>query len=84
MLSAGSAQGFGVYVAIEKVTGTLHRRRGSFVLHHTGIIERSGLQLTIAVAPDSGTDQLSGLTGIMTIQVANGKHSYVFDYSLPS
>ena len=71
------------YVAIEKVTGTLKGRSGSFILQHTGVMNRSVPQLTITVVPDSGTGQLAGLTGKLTINIANGKHSYDFEYSLP-
>jgi hypothetical protein len=72
------------YVAIERVTGTLRGRRGGFVLQHSGTLTRGAQQLTITVVPDSGTEQLAGLTGKMTIQIADGKHSYVFDYTLPA
>jgi hypothetical protein len=73
-----------VYVAIERVTGTLHGKRGSFILHHTGVMSRGEQHLTIAVVPDSGTDQLVGLTGTMSIDIApDGKHSYTFEYTLP-
>jgi hypothetical protein len=72
------------YVAIEKVTGTLKGRSGSFVLQHTGIMNRNVPQLTITVVPDSGTAQLAGLTGTLTINIAaDGKHSYDFEYTLP-
>jgi hypothetical protein len=84
MLSAmGQVQGSAGYVAIERVTGTLHGRQGSFVLQHYGIMDRGAPQLTITVVPDSGTDALAGLRGTMQIQIEDGKHSYVFDYSLP-
>jgi hypothetical protein len=83
MLSAVSATpGSAVYVAIERVSGTLHGRRGSFVLHHTGVMARGAQQLTIAVAPDSGTDDLVGLAGTMTIDISDGAHTYEFAYSL--
>ncbi len=86
MLSAMAAvQGSGVYVAVEQVTGTLAGRRGSFMLHHTGIMKRGAPQLTIAVVPDSGTEDLTGLTGTMNIRIeAGGKHFYDFEYTLPS
>ena len=71
------------YVAIERVTGTLAGRSGSFVLQHTGTAARGALQLTVTVVPDSGTDGLTGISGSMTIVVAEGKHSYAFEYSLP-
>jgi hypothetical protein len=71
------------YVAIERVTGTLAGRRGTFVLQHSGTMSRGAQQLTITVVPDSGTDELTGLTGTMAIIIADGKHSYEFDYELP-
>ena len=86
MLSAMSedVKGSGVYVALERVTGTLAGRKGSFVLHHTGIMERGQPRLTITVMPDSGTGDLKGITGTMNIIIApDGKHSYDFDYQLP-
>lgn len=84
MLSAMTAvQGSAGYVAIEKVTGTLKGRTGTFVLQHTGLMNRGTPQLTITVVPDSGTGQLEGLTGTMAIQIEGGKHSYTFDYTLP-
>jgi len=84
MLSAGTAvEGSAVYVAVERVTGTLQGRKGSFVLHHRGIMDRGKPSLTIEVAPDSGTGDLTGLTGTLSIEIANGKHSYDFEYTLP-
>jgi hypothetical protein len=72
------------YVAIEKVTGTLKGRSGSFILQHTGIMNRNVPQLTITVVPDSGAGQLAGLTGKLTINIAaDGNHSYDFEYTLP-
>lgn len=71
------------YVAIERVTGTLHGRRGSFVLQHNGMMTRGAQQLTLVVVPDSGTGQLIGLAGKMAIKIADGKHFYDFEYTLP-
>jgi len=84
MLTAGTgAKGSsGGYVAIEKVSGTLHGRSGSFVLQHSGTMTRGTPQLMITVVPDSGTSQLVGLAGAMTIKIADGKHSYEFEYTL--
>jgi len=84
MLTAGTdVKGSAGYVAIERITGTLHGRSGSFVLQHTGTMNRGVPQLSITVVPDSGTGQLLGLTGKMTINITDGKHSYDFDYTLP-
>lgn len=71
------------YVAIERVTGTLLGKAGSFVLMHTGTMNRGTPQLTVQVVPDSGTDALIGLTGQMGIQITDGKHFYTFDFMLP-
>jgi hypothetical protein len=83
MLTAGTPSSSGVYVAIERVTGTLHGRNGSFVLHHSGIMTRGQSQLTVAVVPDSGTDELLDISGNLSIEIADGKHFYTFDYTLP-
>ncbi len=84
MLSAGTATpGSAGYVAIEKVIGTLDGRTGSFYLQHSGTLTRGKGTLAIHVIPDSGTDELVGLSGTMQIVIADGgKHSYVFDYEL--
>jgi Protein of unknown function (DUF3224) len=83
MLTAGSGvKGSAAYVAIERVTGNLGGRAGSFALQHTGIMSRGVPSLVITVVPDSGVDGLEGLTGTMSIEIANGKHSYVLDYEL--
>jgi hypothetical protein len=85
MLTAGSSvRGSGAYVAIEKVTGTLEGRSGTFVLQHTGTMTQNAPELNIAVVPDSGTGQLAGIAGKMTIIIATGgKHSYNLEYTLP-
>jgi len=82
MASSDSVKNSAGYVAIEKVTGTLNGRRGSFYLQHNGVMTRGVGELTITVIPDSGTDQLVGLRGKMNIIIADGKHSYEFEYTL--
>ena len=77
-----SVQGSAGYVAIERVSGTLKGRSGTFVLQHSGTMTRGEQQLTLTVVPDSGTGQLAGLTGRMMIIIADGKHSYDFEYTL--
>ena len=85
MLASGSgAKGSsGGYVAMEQVTGTLNGRKGTFVLQHTATMTRGVPQISIIVVPDSGTGELAGLSGKLEIIIANGKHSYDFEYSLP-
>lgn len=83
MLAIGTAvEGSAGYVAIERVTGTLHDRSGTFALQHSGTMTRGAPQLIITVVPDSGTDELVGLAGKMTINIVEGKHLYEFDYTL--
>ena len=82
MLSAGTAvKGSAGYVAIELVTGRLSGRAGSFVLQHSGSMNRGQPALTVSVVPDSGTGELAGLSGRMTIDIVDGKHSYGFEYT---
>jgi hypothetical protein len=82
MLSAGTAKGSAGYVAIEQVSGTLHGRRGTFVLQHSGVMTRGTPGLTVSVVPDSGTGELTGLAGTLAIIVAEGKHTYDLTYTL--
>jgi hypothetical protein len=85
MLAMGTAvEGSAGYVAMELVTGTLHGRAGTFSLQHSGTMNRGAPTLTISVVPDSGTGELAGLSGTMKIIIEGGKHSYEFDYTLPS
>jgi len=77
-------EGSAAYVAIERVTGTLQGRRGSFVLQHSGTMRRGAPQLSIAVVPDSGSGGLAGLSGTFTISVVDGRHFYDLEYSLPA
>ncbi|HEX8152246.1 MAG TPA: DUF3224 domain-containing protein [Thermoanaerobaculia bacterium] len=75
-------EGSAGYVALERVTGKLDGRSGSFVLQHNGIMNRNTPALTITVVPDSGTGELEGLNGSMTIEITGGKHFYRFEYEL--
>jgi Protein of unknown function (DUF3224) len=84
MLGAGNpATGTAGYVAIEQVTGTLHGHNGSFALQHFGTMAGGKFDLSVQVVPGSGTGELEGIAGTMTITIAAGKHSYTFDYTLP-
>jgi hypothetical protein len=83
MLAVSSeVKGSAGYVAMERITATLQGRRGSFALQHSGTMTRGTPQLTVTVVPDSGTDQLVGLSGNMKINIVDGKHFYEFDYTL--
>jgi hypothetical protein len=83
MLSVGTEiAGSAGYVAMERVNGTLRGRTGSFALQHSGTMKRGEPQLSVTVVPDSGTGQLVGLAGEMTIKIVEGKHFYEFQYTL--
>jgi hypothetical protein len=84
MMSVSTAvEGSAGYVAIDRITGTLGGRSGSFVLQHFGLMARGAGTLTVSVVPDSGTGELTGLTGSFAIVNEAGVHSYTFDYELP-
>lgn len=83
MLAVGTdVKGSAGYVAMERVTGTLKGHSGSFALQHSGTMTRGTPGLTITVVPDSGTGDLAGIAGSMSIVIADGKHSYDFEYTL--
>ncbi|MBI3522033.1 MAG: DUF3224 domain-containing protein [Chloroflexi bacterium] len=83
MLTAGtSVDGSAGYVAIERVTGTLQGKQGGFTLLHSGTLMRGAPWLAVAVVPDSGTGELAGLSGTMSIEIVGGAHVYSFDYTL--
>jgi hypothetical protein len=85
MLSAGtSTKGSAGYVAIDQVTGMLDGRSGSFLLQHSGSMQRGVPTLSIKVIPDSGTEGLAGIAGTLSINVVDGKHFYDFLYSFPT
>lgn len=85
MLTAGaSVKGSAVYVAVERVQGTLDGRTGAFTLHHRGIMDRGQPSLSVLIAPDSGAGELSGISGTLTIRIEGGKHFYDLEYTLPA
>ena len=79
---SSSIKGSAGYVAMEQVAGNLQGRQGTFVLQHSGTMTRGNGQLTVTVVPDSGTDELKDLSGTMRIDIAGGKHAYVFEYTI--
>jgi hypothetical protein len=83
MLSAMSeVKGSAGYVAIERIGGALHGRTGTFVVQHSGAMTRGAPSLSISVVPDSGTGELTGISGTMGIDIVDGKHFYRFDYAI--
>lgn len=76
-------EGSAGYVAMERVTGTLHGRAGGFVFQHAGTMARGAQSLSITVVPDSGTGALTGISGTFKLQIRDGKHFYEFSYELP-
>lgn len=83
MLAVGTAvEGSAAYVAIERIVGSLVGREGSFVMQHSGTMDRGVPSLALTVVPDSGTGALQGLTGSLAIEIVEGEHYYTFDYVL--
>ena len=79
-----AVKGSAGYVAKEKVTETLAGRTGTFVLQHSGTMAGGKQELSVTVAPDSGTEGLTGLSGRMAIIIEGKKHTYEFVYTLPA
>lgn len=76
--------GSAAYVAVERVRGTLDGRKGEFALQHSGTRSGGESRLAIAIVPDSGTDELTGIRGELAIKIVDGKHFYEVDYTLPT
>jgi hypothetical protein len=85
MLTAMSeVKGSAGYVAVERVEGSVHGRSGSFALLHRGIMTRGAQQLELTIVPDSGSGDLVGIAGTMSIEIVDGAHKYALDYTLPA
>lgn len=78
-----AVKGSAGYVAMEQVTGSIQGRSGTFVLQHSATMNRGTPQLSITIVPDSGTAQLTGISGQLNIMIEGGKHSYDLEYTLP-
>ncbi len=74
--------GSGSYVALEKVTGELESKKGTFCLQHSSSMNRGKPAQSITVVPDSGTDELAGIEGSMVIDIVEGQHFYTFNYKI--
>jgi uncharacterized protein DUF3224 len=81
-LMSGSVKDSGGYVAMEKVSGALQGRTGTFALQHSGTMNRGAQSLTLTVVPDTGSGELAGISGAMKIVITDGKHFYDFDYTI--
>ena len=83
MLAASTeTPGSAGYVAMERVTGSLSGRSGTFLLQHSGTMNRGAASLSVTVVPDSGTAQLTGLSGTFMIDIVDKQHRYTFDYEI--
>ncbi len=82
LATGGPQTGSGGYVAMERVTGTLDGKVGSFALMHSGLMTQLGTELDVRIVPGSGTGDLAGINGTLKIIIAEGQHSYELDYTL--
>ncbi len=80
----GQVKGSAAYSAIERFTGTVAGKRGTFVMQHTGVVARGAQSLVITIVPDSGTDELAGIAGTLAINVTGKHHGYDLEYTLPA
>jgi len=83
LATMGEVKGSAAYVAIDRVTGSLHGRDGGFSIQHCGVMDRGVPQLSITIVPDSGVGELAGITGTMGIRIEDGQHFYDLEYELP-
>lgn len=79
----GAVSGSAAYVAIERISGTLAGRSGSFLVVHRGVMTRGAQDLLVSIVPDTGTGELTGIAGGMTLIVGAGRHDYRIDATIP-
>ena len=82
MLGIMGPEKSGAYVAMERVTGVLNGREGSFAMVHRGVMDKGTQELLITVVPGSGTGALEGITGVFHLTIESGVHRYDLEYSL--
>jgi hypothetical protein len=70
------------YCGFERFTGTVHGRKGTFVLHHTATAHAGESSLSWTILPDSGTGELLGIRGGGEIVNNEGAHSFDLGYEL--
>lgn len=80
----GTVKGSAAYSAIERVTGSVAGRQGTFLLQHTGVMTGGAQSLSITIVPDSGTGELAGITGTLQLTIVDRVHKYDIEYSLPT
>ena len=78
----GGVKGSAAYSAIERFSGTVAGKHGTFVMQHTGIMTRGAQSLVITIVPDSGTDELTGISGTIAIIIEGKQHSYDLEYTI--
>jgi hypothetical protein len=79
----GAVEGSAAYVALDRVEGVLHGRRGGFSLHHRGVMDRGQPSLEVRIVPDSGSGELAGISGSLAIRIEGKQHFYDLEYELP-
>ena len=83
LATRSKVEGSASYVAIETVSGTLDGKSGAFALVHRGVMQGENKELLVTISPDSGTEELEGISGTLEIDISEGKHFYVLEYQLP-
>jgi hypothetical protein len=83
LLTAQTEKGSAAYVALDRISGRLDRREGSFVLLHHGTVSSQGADVAGSIVPGSGTGELRGLRGQGQIAVdEDGTHKLTLEYEL--
>lgn len=82
MISKRIEGGAAIYFAIEEFSGSVGDNNGAFTLAHKGFMNAEGQSLEIEIVEGSGTDELSNISGTLSIQQVDGVHHYELDYEL--
>ncbi|GAA3253395.1 DUF3224 domain-containing protein [Dactylosporangium siamense] len=83
LMCGAAVEGSAAYVGFERFLGSLHGRAGTFVLHHTATGSGGQRGGSWTIVPDTGTDELTGISGAGEIVIAeDGAHTLVLAYEL--
>jgi hypothetical protein len=80
MLMAPAEGGSSTYVGLERITGTLGGKTGSFIIQYQGAYAGGNPGFSGVIVAESGTGELHGLKGTASMAAKDGKPTVTLEY----